>query len=231
MPLMGVMPHCVPAPEIEMSTAGSIIERLIAWYTASSTPNEPALGFYAAGNMPPWRLIQQSLVELELYIDVLQGLSPRTIALEIGFDRGGTHFVWRQLFDQVISIESNYWCCCKGIVEFPGAESKIIYGGSGNSETTQVLTDILGGRTVDHLFVDGNHEYEAVRGDFLAYAPFVRSGGIIGFHDAHWKEAAVVEFLHDLRHGGVPGWPAVDLKEIHYGQGRYATGISYLRIP
>jgi hypothetical protein len=90
-----------------------------------------------------------------------------------------------------------------------------------------MVQEILAGRGVDHLFIDGAHEYNAVRADFLSYAPFVRSGGIIGFHDAQWKEAGVADFLLNLRHGRIPEWPAVDLKEIHHGRERYATGISY----
>jgi hypothetical protein len=36
---------------------------------------------------------------------------------------------------------------------------------------------------VDFLFIDGNHSYEYHKGDFQNYSKFVRSGGIIAFHD------------------------------------------------
>ena len=36
---------------------------------------------------------------------------------------------------------------------------------------------------IDFLFVDGDHEYEAVVTDIRAFLPFVRDGGIVAFHD------------------------------------------------
>lgn len=45
------------------------------------------------------------------------------------------------------------------------------------------LTDILNGRMIDILFIDGDHRYEGVKKDFLCYRPFVRDGGLILFHD------------------------------------------------
>jgi len=35
----------------------------------------------------------------------------------------------------------------------------------------------------DFLFIDGDHTYEGVEGDFEMYSPLVRRGGIIAFHD------------------------------------------------
>jgi predicted O-methyltransferase YrrM len=36
---------------------------------------------------------------------------------------------------------------------------------------------------IDFLFVDGDHEYDAVVTDIRAFVPFVREGGIVAFHD------------------------------------------------
>jgi predicted O-methyltransferase YrrM len=36
---------------------------------------------------------------------------------------------------------------------------------------------------VDFLFIDGNHEYEAAKADFIIYSEFVRDGGLIAMHD------------------------------------------------
>jgi len=33
------------------------------------------------------------------------------------------------------------------------------------------------------LFIDGDHSYDGVRADFENYAPLVRPGGLIAFHD------------------------------------------------
>jgi predicted O-methyltransferase YrrM len=37
--------------------------------------------------------------------------------------------------------------------------------------------------SLDFLFIDGNHMYEAIRHDFEFYSPLVRPGGVIAFHD------------------------------------------------
>ena len=36
---------------------------------------------------------------------------------------------------------------------------------------------------MDFLFIDGDHSYEGVKRDFADYAPLVRPGGLIAFHD------------------------------------------------
>lgn len=37
--------------------------------------------------------------------------------------------------------------------------------------------------SLDFLFIDGNHMYEAIKNDFYMYSPLVKPGGIIAFHD------------------------------------------------
>jgi predicted O-methyltransferase YrrM len=37
--------------------------------------------------------------------------------------------------------------------------------------------------TLDFLFIDGNHMYEAIKNDYNMYSQLVRPGGIIAFHD------------------------------------------------
>ena len=37
---------------------------------------------------------------------------------------------------------------------------------------------------IDFLFIDGDHDYEAVRRDFEEWSPHVTSDGTLAFHDA-----------------------------------------------
>ena len=49
--------------------------------------------------------------------------------------------------------------------------------------TKQSLLDILAGRPIEFLFIDGDHTYEGVKTDFEMYSPLVRPGGVVAFHD------------------------------------------------
>ena len=59
--------------------------------------------------------------------------------------------------------------------------------------------------TVDFIFIDGDHNYEAVKRDFELYYPKVREDGLIFFHDsrmnrggtAHWPGPS--KFVDELR--------------------------------
>jgi predicted O-methyltransferase YrrM len=37
--------------------------------------------------------------------------------------------------------------------------------------------------TIDLIFIDGDHSYEACKADILAWAPYVKRGGVMAFHD------------------------------------------------
>jgi len=39
------------------------------------------------------------------------------------------------------------------------------------------------GLAIDFLFIDGSHYFRDVRADFFGWSPWVRSGGIVAFHD------------------------------------------------
>ncbi len=218
--------------------AREIIDDLRAWQGARDAAPVPALSFYATAPLPPCRKTKQHLDELEAYVAVLEGLTPKRVTLELGLYHGGTHFVWARLFDEVISLDNDYLLCCKAAVEFPASSSKIVYSDSGDPRTIRTLTDILAGRAVDHLFIDASHDYESVRAEFLAYAVFVRPGGIIGFHASFLirEGAGVGRFMGDLREGRVPGWAPIALRDIAHHMGAfsgkyegkdYGLGISY----
>jgi predicted O-methyltransferase YrrM len=50
-------------------------------------------------------------------------------------------------------------------------------------ETIRQVRSSLRGKLLDLLFIDGDHGYEAVKADFTDYAPLVRPGGLVVFHD------------------------------------------------
>lgn len=59
----------------------------------------------------------------------------------------------------------------------------LVQGESAAAGTRLAVERALGGEPADFLFIDGDHSYESVSGDYAAYASLVRAGGLIAFHD------------------------------------------------
>jgi predicted O-methyltransferase YrrM len=59
-------------------------------------------------------------------------------------------------------------------------------------------------RPVDFLFIDGDHSYEGLRGDWEAWSPLVAADGIVALHDSHSTptrqidDAGSVRFTNDV---------------------------------
>lgn len=57
------------------------------------------------------------------------------------------------------------------------------------------------GPTMDMVFIDADHSYEAVRRDIEAWAPLVRPGGLLAGHDYHRKWPGVVRAVDEVFQG------------------------------
>jgi len=151
------------------------------------------LGFsFSVGSLTirPAQIKEEILRLMKLLIK----LRPK-IFFEIGTAKGGTLYLLSKVSKPNATIIS---------VDFPGGpfgggypEGKIpfykslvsdeqtlhlIQGDSHSSSTVEKLENILKGRKIDFLFIDGDHTYEGVRRDFEIYSKFVDKG-IIAFHD------------------------------------------------
>ena len=54
---------------------------------------------------------------------------------------------------------------------------------SHDSKTLEKVKGLVDGKPLDFLFIDADHTYEGVKKDFEMYAPLVRPGGLVAFHD------------------------------------------------
>ncbi|CAN2048450.1 hypothetical protein GMMP1_580023 [Candidatus Magnetomoraceae bacterium gMMP-1] len=132
--------------------------------------------------------------EIESLYNQINSYKPRIIC-EIGTYKGGTLYILsqaaaddaliisidlppglnnaytpnRQYFYQHFAIKQQCICC--------------IPGDSHSANTKERLKTLLGGRKIEFLFIDGDHSYNGVRMDFEMYAPLVKQGGLIAFHD------------------------------------------------
>lgn len=158
--------------------------------------------------------------------------APPTRVLEIGTWKGGTLFLLTRVAAPdatLVSIDlpgngfgSSYPARYKRLYEAFARERQVVRlvrRDSHDPETVEEVRKLLAG-PIDFLFVDGDHSYDGVRRDYELYAPLVRPGGTIAFHDIvagdeafvggvprFWRELKsqyeeVVEYVRDWEQGG-----------------------------
>ena len=121
--------------------------------------------------LDPWET-EQLLLQL-ITLDV------RCI-LEIGTHEGGSMALWKSILkpELIVTVDSGEWCgrSTYGVHFLTRSRSQ-------NPRCQQRVRELLRGRTVDFLFIDGGHTYPEVLEDWRAYSSLVRPGGLVVFHD------------------------------------------------
>ena len=132
--------------------------------------------------------IAQNYDELRWLTDKVEATSPTAI-LEVGIEKGGTLKVWEELLRNndkgkeniLIGIDIDpkmSWDISKSDINVT-----VITNNSHDQSTLQQVKEILKGRQLDFVYIDGEHTNEAVEKDYLMYSTLVRPIGLIGFHD------------------------------------------------
>ena len=128
---------------------------------------------------------QQKPEELTALLEKLELLQPEII-VEIGFGSGGTLWAFSKISSvkHLINIdikafpdESTY------IKEATTAKIDFIVGNSMKQGTVKEVLQVLNGKKVDFLHIDGCHDFDCVSADYEMYSPLVREGGLIALHD------------------------------------------------
>lgn len=133
--------------------------------------------------------------ELNEFLKLVQIKRPRVV-LEIGTARGGVLYCFSQLARSdslIVSIDLPGAPNCGGQTEGeralfstfgpPTQKFQFLPADSHDPATRQKLAELLAGRKIDLLFIDGDHSYEGVRLDFEMYHQFVAEDGILAIHD------------------------------------------------
>jgi cephalosporin hydroxylase len=157
----------------------------------------------------------QRIPEITSLAFVVVQLKPKVV-VEIGTHRGGTLFVWVRSNPQLelaVSIDlpggkfgGGYaGCRIKLYRQFafdhPCTRMEFLRADSHVPSTLAALRQVLGSRSIDFLYIDGDHTYAGVKKDFEQYSPLVRKGGIIAFHDivTTGRDHEVHRFWNDIK--------------------------------
>jgi cephalosporin hydroxylase len=145
--------------------------------------------------------------EITQFLKLLSQHPPVTI-LEVGTEKGGTFFLLARVAAPNALLLSLDLPAGDGNSYPPWREPlyrgfareeqhiELVRKDSHDPRTVERVKDLLAGRPLDLLFIDGDHSYDGVKKDYEMYSPLVARGGAIAFHDIVDGEEANV--------GGVP---------------------------
>jgi len=179
--------------------------------------------------------------EICALLDRVRRLRPKVI-LEIGTANGGTLFMFTRVAApdaMLISIDLPGGAFDGGYPRWraslyrrfalPGQSVHLLRDDSHDPAIIDALQRSLNGLAVDFLFIDGGHTYDGVKKDHETFAPFVRRGGFVGFHDVHPIDDGLTEvprYWREIRRT-VGGTEWIDsVKQSGYGIGVYEVGVT-----
>jgi predicted O-methyltransferase YrrM len=161
---------------------------------------------------------KQKLLEFAGLVALVRKHPPATV-LEIGTLHGGTLWAWSRVAKEdalIISVDLPGGAFGGGYGEADGDRLRryarsaqnvhLIRADSHDPKTRDRVVEVLGERSVDVLFIDGDHTYEGVRQDFEVFSPLVRPGGLIVFHDISQHDDPACE-VDRLWRSLVDTWP------------------------
>lgn len=181
----------------------------------------------------------QKPAELERLVGRVRELQPQRV-LEVGSAKGGTLRAWTRLAAPDATIVSVDLPGGRfgggGITQEalekmaqPGQTVRVIRGDSHDPVSLEAAREALGG-PADLLHIDGDHTYSGVKADFEMYAPLVREGGLVAFHDVvrHPRETGceVDRLWREVKRGrkhrefveakkpGEPRWGGIGVLEV-----------------
>ena len=177
--------------------------------------------------------------EIARLLRELEPRRPRTL-LEIGTANGGSLFLFSAVAApdaHLISVDlpgglfgGGYEATREPLYDAfarPGQRLELLRADSHDPATRRRVEDLVGGREVDFLFIDGDHSRAGVESDYLAYAPLVRAGGAIALHDVHPGPSSLVggvpEFWNELK-------PTVEHEEFVDSDAQEGYGIGLVKV-
>lgn len=133
--------------------------------------------------------------EIVRFLERVRALAPKRV-VEVGTASGGSLFLLARVAAPDAILVSVDLPDAPGLPGYaawreplyrafaaPGQTIHLVRGDSHAEATRDLVRARLGGEPADVVFVDGDHSYAGVVRDCDLYAPLVRPGGIVAFHD------------------------------------------------
>jgi predicted O-methyltransferase YrrM len=178
---------CLPAAVVERYGVISLARRARKLSALAGRAATPSDAWEAICQFDEFRPPQKS-AELVSLLERVTLLRPQAIC-EIGAASGGTLCALSHAATEsaiVISIDRDFTVArLKALPELGRRRQHVtcISGDSHEAATYSHVASLLDGDLLDVLFIDGDRSYAGVKADFEIYCGFVRSGGLIGFHN------------------------------------------------
>lgn len=163
---------------------------------------------------------QTSKEEISGLLSIIRDINAEVI-VEIGISEGRSFLDWSEFLNGnglLVGIDAH------NILKWDASSKnniRLIFGDSTLDSTENSLADILAGRKIDFLRIDGGHDYNTVKNDHVRYSKYVRSGGLIAFHD-NYSSKDVNRFILELN-------PIKPMKFICYGPDRLPETAYYYK--
>lgn len=160
--------------------------------------------------------------DLEILLPIIGYINPKVV-LEIGMHQGYSMELWRKAFDPriLVGVEIN----SPTPVSYVTEEGMLWNADSTHPSIAEKVKELLKGEPVEFLFIDGDHSAQGVLQDYNLYAPLVRKGGVIVFHDVVYTSTDPNSpvMVKPLWKGLKENYPFIELKV-----GKNSTGIGVL---
>lgn len=208
------------SPDKTFNDAEQSMKALDQWVKGIGNGSYFPLNFVPQGpfDISPTYAMQQVRDEISEFAKAIVSRGLKGTAVEIGLGYfGSTHFLWRTIFQNVLTVEMSVERCrvfVNNYAKFSGGHScgddgrsKFVFGPSQAPGVVRKAFEAAGG-PVDMVFIDGDHSFAGVLCDWLLYHKLVRPGGIVAFHDIATPHAHVSEvpaLIQKLESGTLDG--------------------------